>query len=335
MAYIGKTPTVGNFQVCDAISVVNNQAAYTMQVGSVNVSPESSQHMIVSLNGVIQKPTDAFTVSGSTITFASNLVTGDVINFIQILGSVLDLGVPSDDTVTASKLSSNAVTTAKILNANVTTAKIADANVTLAKLSATGTKNSTTFLRGDNTFATAGLTGVSTDSGNVTITDGNLTFGGAGQGIHLGVTSATAANLLDDYEEGTWTLAVTGQGGDTGQVSRYTKIGNRVFIDAFYECDTNVSATDSSQPMQGLPFSAGTSSRAIINLKLIKTSAVAGYGGAPTLGSSSAISLETYNSNFIIRPISTTETNTSLYYRQDIFQQGTLIRLSGVYETTA
>ena len=92
MSYIGKTPTVGNFQICDAISVVNNQAAYTMQVGGVNVSPESANHMIVSLNGVIQKPTDAFTVSGSTITFASNLVTGDVINFIQILGNVLDLG---------------------------------------------------------------------------------------------------------------------------------------------------------------------------------------------------------------------------------------------------
>jgi hypothetical protein len=35
----------------------------------------------------------------------------------------------------------------------VTTAKIVDANVTLAKLSATGTKDATTFLRGDNTFA--------------------------------------------------------------------------------------------------------------------------------------------------------------------------------------
>jgi hypothetical protein len=116
MAYIGKTPTVGNFQVCDAISVVNNQAAYTMQVGSVNVSPESANHMIVSLNGVIQKPTDAFTVSGSTITFASNLVTGDVINFIQILGNVLDLGVPSDDTVTAAKLGANSVTAAKLNN---------------------------------------------------------------------------------------------------------------------------------------------------------------------------------------------------------------------------
>jgi hypothetical protein len=108
---------------------VNGQAAYTMQVGGVNVSPQSSNHMIVSLNGTIQKPGGAnpsFTVSGSTITFASNLATGDVIDFIQILGDVLDLGVPSDSTVS------------------------------LAKLTATGTKDATTFLRGDNTFAEAG-----------------------------------------------------------------------------------------------------------------------------------------------------------------------------------
>ena len=126
MAYIGREPQVGNFQVCDAISVVNGQAAYTMQVNSVNVSPETANHMLVSLNGVLQAPGSSYTVSGSTITFASNLVTGDVIDFIHILGSVLDLGVPSDSTVS------------------------------LAKLTATGTKDATTFLRGDNTFAEAG-----------------------------------------------------------------------------------------------------------------------------------------------------------------------------------
>jgi len=82
--------------------------------------------MLVSLNGILQAPNSSFTVSGSTITFASNLVTGDVIDFIQILGDVLDLGVPSDNTVS------------------------------LAKLTATGTKDATTFLRGDNTFAEAG-----------------------------------------------------------------------------------------------------------------------------------------------------------------------------------
>ncbi len=106
MSYIGQQPTVGNFQICDAISVVNGQAAYTMQVGGVNVIPETSTHMIVSLNGVIQKSGGAnpsFTVSGSTITFASNLVTGDVINFIQILGSVLNVGTVSDSTITDAK----------------------------------------------------------------------------------------------------------------------------------------------------------------------------------------------------------------------------------------
>ena len=103
MSYIGKTPTVGNFQVCDAISVVNGQAAYTMQVDSVNVVPESANHMLVSLNGILQKPGSSFTVSGSTITFASALSTGDVIDFITLLGNVLDLGTPSDATVTNAK----------------------------------------------------------------------------------------------------------------------------------------------------------------------------------------------------------------------------------------
>ena len=124
MAYIGKTPVVGNFQICDAISVVNGQAAYTLQVGGANVIPESANHMIVSLSGVIQKPGSSYTVSGSTITFSQNLVTGDVIDFIQILGNVLDIGTPSDATVTTAKLGDSAVTTAKITDANVTSAKM-------------------------------------------------------------------------------------------------------------------------------------------------------------------------------------------------------------------
>jgi hypothetical protein len=107
--YIGKQPTIGNFQKCDAISVVNGQAAYTLQVGGTNVVPESVNHMLVSLNGVLQAPTDSFTVSGSTLTFASNLATGDVIDFVMILGNVLDLGVPSDNTVTAAKLNNDII----------------------------------------------------------------------------------------------------------------------------------------------------------------------------------------------------------------------------------
>ena len=111
--YIGKQPTVGNFQVCDAITVVNGQAAYTMQVSSANVNPENANHMLVSLNGVLQKPGSSFTISGATITFASNLATGDVIDFIILLGNVLDIGAPSDGTVTTAKIADDAVTYAK------------------------------------------------------------------------------------------------------------------------------------------------------------------------------------------------------------------------------
>jgi hypothetical protein len=161
MAYIGTKPTIGNFQICDAISVVNGQAAYTMQVGSVNVLPQSANHMIVSLNGVIQKPGSSFTVSGSTITFASNLATGDVIDFIQILGDVLDLGTPSDATVSTAKLADNAVTAAKITDSTITAAKLASGTV----------QNQSAFkniiINGDMSIAQRGTstTGIGTSNG--------------------------------------------------------------------------------------------------------------------------------------------------------------------------
>jgi hypothetical protein len=109
MAYIGKEPIVGNFQKCDAISVVNGQAAYTLQVSSTNVVPESANHMLVSLNVILQAPVTSFSVSGSTLTFVSNLATGDVIDFVILLGNVLDIGTPSDATVTNAKLAQDII----------------------------------------------------------------------------------------------------------------------------------------------------------------------------------------------------------------------------------
>ena len=107
MSYIGRTPTVGNFQVCDSISVVNGQAAYTLQVGGTNVTPEAAQNCLVSLNGVLQAPISSFTVSGATLTFASNLATGDAIDFVMLLGDVMDIGTPSDGVITEPKLAAN------------------------------------------------------------------------------------------------------------------------------------------------------------------------------------------------------------------------------------
>jgi hypothetical protein len=91
-------------------------------------------------------------------------------------------------------------------------------------------------------------------------------------GIQFNADSA-AANLLDDYEEGTWTPAIyTTSGVTTTSISTYgiyTKIGNICHIHA------KISATLSSLPGQtfiitGLPFTATNSSdtgqRAIITI---------------------------------------------------------------------
>ena len=111
MAYIGRPSIVGNFVKLDSITAVNGQAAYTMQNGGANFTDYSSvNQFMVSLNSVVQSPGSSFTVSGSTLTFASNLSTGDVIDFIIVFGNSLSSGVPTDATVTAAKLTANAIT---------------------------------------------------------------------------------------------------------------------------------------------------------------------------------------------------------------------------------
>ena len=120
MAYLGRQPVIGNFVKLDAITAVNGQAAYTMQNGGSNFTDyESVNQFLVSLNGTIQAPTDSFTVSGSTLTFASNLATGDVIDFIMVFGNSLSAGTPTDATVTTAKLAADAVTEAKIADGAV------------------------------------------------------------------------------------------------------------------------------------------------------------------------------------------------------------------------
>ena len=136
MAYIGKSPVIGNFVKLDAITAVNGQAAYTMQNGGANFTDyESVNQFLVSLNGTIQAPTDSFTVSGSTLTFASNLATGDVIDFVMVFGNSLSAGTPTDATVSTAKIINGAVTNDKvsssIINSQTAETSIADADEVL------------------------------------------------------------------------------------------------------------------------------------------------------------------------------------------------------------
>ena len=116
MAYIGNSPEKGNFRKADQITC-SATATYNLLVGGVAVNPNQNQ-CIVSLNGVIQSSGTSYTIASSQITFASALTSSDVIDFILILGDTLDVGVPSDDTISTAKIQANAVTAAKF-NADV------------------------------------------------------------------------------------------------------------------------------------------------------------------------------------------------------------------------
>ena len=133
MGWIGREPAIGNYQVCDALTA-SATATYALAVGGVSVSPESANHMIVSLNGVIQKPVGSFTVSGSNIVFNSALTSSDSIDFIILLGSTLDVGIPSDASITNAKLASDLISGETDIGAG-----LADADLILVDDGAGGT----------------------------------------------------------------------------------------------------------------------------------------------------------------------------------------------------
>ena len=126
MPFLGKSPSDGNLNtLLDAFNATAT-ATYNLTKDSVAYTPVSAQSLMVSLNGVTQAPGAAYTVSGNTITFASDLTTDDVIDYIigfdgPKITATLDAG-----TVTTSIIQDDAVTAAKIDDDAVDTDQIAD-----------------------------------------------------------------------------------------------------------------------------------------------------------------------------------------------------------------
>ena len=124
MPFLGKSPADGNHNVLlDAITT-SATATYNLTKDSVAYTPVSAQSLMVSLNGVTQAPVAAYTVSGSTIVFASALTSNDVIDYIIAFeGPKVNASLDAN-TVGTSALEDNAVTTAKIADNAITSAKI-------------------------------------------------------------------------------------------------------------------------------------------------------------------------------------------------------------------
>jgi hypothetical protein len=90
---------------------------------------------------------------------------------------------------------------------------------------------------------------------NVTVSAGNLVIGTSGKGIDFSATPGTGTSeLLDDYEEGTWTPTgnnITFAAGTTG---KYTKVGNLVTVT--FTLNFPTTADTSTANIGGFPFVA-------------------------------------------------------------------------------
>ena len=107
MAYVGKAPQTGAYQILDDISssfTGSTPGPFNLTVNGTAVSPGNEANCIISISGVVQDPA-AFTITGSQISFSSNPASSDTF-FGTVLGDTFDIGTPTDSTVTAGSLSS-------------------------------------------------------------------------------------------------------------------------------------------------------------------------------------------------------------------------------------
>ena len=121
--------TISSYSGTGGNSATFNGTAYRFTISS---PPNAAQQLIVSINGVIQKPNagasqpaEGFAISGTSIIFSSAPATGSDY-FIITIGSAVNIGTPSDNSISTVKLQNLSVTTDKIANDAVTGAKIAD-----------------------------------------------------------------------------------------------------------------------------------------------------------------------------------------------------------------
>ena len=99
MAYIGPAPNPGQNREVDDISSGFNgsEVNFTLQVNSQNVSPGSSNSIVVSVGGVVQNPGTDYTVAASTLTFTTAPASG-LSFFGLVLGQQVDTQSLADGT---------------------------------------------------------------------------------------------------------------------------------------------------------------------------------------------------------------------------------------------
>ena len=141
MAYIGKSIESGTFKVLDTSGNTYNGSNTTFSLGT---QVGSAAQLLVSHDGVIQKPGTDYTLasSGASITFSTAPASGASIFIVEISGAVGGTVTPSDTSVTADKLNTALLTGQTDIGAN-----IADADLFLVDDGAGGTLRKTAASR--------------------------------------------------------------------------------------------------------------------------------------------------------------------------------------------
>lgn len=285
------------------------------------------------------------TITGATSVTGTIAATGSVTGGSLVTGGVLSVTGAATIGAGATITGATAVTGTIAATGSVTGGSL----VTGGALSVTG---AATIGAGATITGATAVTGTITATGNVTggnlITGGTLNVtGGAtiGGGINLSVTgqiafpatqvASSGANILDDYEEGTWTpaitIAVVGNANIVYAVvvGYYTKVGDLVAIGASIVTSTFTWSTSSGDvSITGLPFASRSGYTGSCALGLISNFAASASDqfGAVFNSSSATISLYRFN----------TQTGSAQTISIGILPTGTQknINLGGTYKTS-
>ena len=127
-------------------SATFNGSAYRFTLSNAG---QFAQQMLVSINGVIQKPnsgtsqpSEGFAISSADIIFSAAPASGADF-FIITIGSTVSIGTPSAGAVSTTELANGAVSTAKIIDDAVTTDKLANSINTAITANTAKTTNAT------------------------------------------------------------------------------------------------------------------------------------------------------------------------------------------------
>ena len=202
--------SIGNF----FISTLSPAFDGTTQNFTITNAPSSVQQILLVINGVIQKPnagtstpSEGFALDGSTVKLGAAPATGSTYHAV-VLGSTVNIGTPSNNTVSSAILQNGSVVTTKIANDAVTTAKIADDAVTADKLA--------------NTSVTAGSYGSSTSIPSITVDAQGRITAASGNTVNTDLVGDTSPQLGGDLDANGNNIAVDGGNnitiGDNGRL---------------------------------------------------------------------------------------------------------------------